>query len=218
MDTTTTIRVMLVEDHEDLRESQFHLINSSEGHVCVAAFETAESAVVALNSVKPDVVLMDINLGEGRMDGIEATRRIKQQRPDTLVVIQSLFQDDDKVLNAIRAGADGYIVKGASNDSVLEIIDRVVHHDPPMTPGVALQVLRLLRQNSAAKPRLLKGQPIPPDLQLSPIRERILEMLIDGKPYKLIADQLHMSIDAVRFHIKEIYKRLRSVEGDSPNR
>ena len=209
MNTTNMIRVMLVEDNEDLRESQFHLINSSEGYVCVAAFKEAESAMAALNSIKPDVVLVDINLGEGRMDGIEATRQIKQQQPDSLIVIQTLFQDDDKVLNAIMAGADGYIVKGASNDTVLEIIDRVVHHDPPMTPGIALKVLKLLRQNSQAKPRLLKGQPIPPDIHLSPIRERILEMLIDGKPYKRIADKLNMSIDALRYHIKEIYKRLR---------
>jgi DNA-binding NarL/FixJ family response regulator len=210
MEKSAPIRVMLVEDNEALRESQFHLIDSAEGYSCVAAFEDAESAVAVTQNVKPDVALVDIHFGSGKMDGIEATRRIKEIRPSTLIVIQTLFQDDEKVLKAIMAGADGYVVKGASNDMVLDIIRRVVSHDPPMTPGVATKVLKMLRQSQQARPRMLKGRIIPDDIRLTPIQERILEMLIQGKAYKIMADNLGMSIDALRYHVKEIYKQLRN--------
>lgn len=213
MEKNPVRRVMLVEDNQELRESQAMLFNGTEGYVCVADCENAEEALYSLRTAKPDVVIMDIDLGEGQTKkGIELTAQIKAQHPDCLVVMQTISGENDPLLESIMAGADGYILKGASNAQLIDAINKAFEGDFPLSPGLASRIMKLFRENklpSSPPTRILKGRVIPDNLQLTPIQERILNMMIEGKSRKEIAAALHMGEDALKWQIKEIYRKIR---------
>jgi DNA-binding NarL/FixJ family response regulator len=160
--------------------------------------------------VRPQVILMDIDLLPGKMNGIEAVQIIRARYPDMHVVMQTVFDDDEKILAAILAGANGYIVKSSPNDRVVDVIRAVLAGERPMSSGIAAKIYDLLRRPNEVGPRYLKGYRVRDGIKLSTVQHNILNLLIQGMPYKLIGDRLDISIDLLRYHVKEIYKKLRA--------
>ena len=154
-----------------------------------------------------DLILMDLDLPG--LNGIEATRRIKQRLPDTLVVVLTVFEEPAQILEAICAGADGYLLKRTPPRELLEQISVVVDGGAPLTAGVARTVLDLIRDRPGAPGRPETGVPLPGGPPLSQREREVLRGLVDGLAYKQVADHLHLSIDTVRTHVRGLYRKLQ---------
>jgi len=192
------IRVTIFEDNKHLRESLYYLISGTEGFACSDAFENCNDLVFQLERSLPDVVLMDIEMPG--MNGIEAVKIIKQKFPHIQILMQTVFHDDDNIFNAVCAGASGYILKTTSPEGYIEAIKDVYNGGSPMTGSVARRVLELFQHNITPKANT--------DYQLTPKEKEILQQLIKGKSYKMIADALGSSYETVRTHMKNIYAKL----------
>ena len=202
MDVVT--RLVLYEDNADLRASLSQLLSAAPGLELVGAFGTCVQAGDDTRRLRPDVVLMDIDLPG--CSGIEGVRLVKAAVPGTYVVMLTVFEDNERVLDAICAGADGYLLKKTSPARLLEAIAEVRDGGAPLTPAVARQVLRLFPQPGAAKPR--KAPDAAPAASLSTREHEILKLLVEGYSYKMIATDCFISLDTVRSHIKHIYEKL----------
>ncbi len=200
----TPIRVLIVEDIDTLRESMFQLINGAPGFVCVGALPNALDIYPQCAVVRPDVILMDINL-PGK-SGIEAVREIRHQGDQVTIVMQTIFEEDDKIFESILAGANGYILKSIPEEQLLDAIREARLGGAPMTPIIASKVLRFLREKSGTA-NAAKSQ-LPGENDLNDRQREVLELLMDGASYKMIAQNLYISMDTVRYHIKNIYKAL----------
>jgi len=192
------IKVTIFEDNKHLRESLYYLISGTEGFTCSDAFENCNDLAFQLKKSLPDVVLMDIEMPG--MNGIEAVKIIKQQFPHLQILMQTVFHDDDNIFNAVCAGASGYILKTTSPEGYIEAIKDVYAGGSPMTGSVARRVLKLFQHNITPKGNT--------DYQLTPKEKEILQQLIKGKSYKMIADALGSSYETVRTHMKNIYAKL----------
>ena len=193
------IKVTLFEDNRHLRESLTYLINGSEGLSCIGAFADCNDLLYQIKKSTPDVVLMDIEL-PGR-NGIEAVTIIKQQFPEIQVLMQTVFHDDDNIFNAICAGASGYILKTTSPAGYIEAIQDVHNGGSPMTGSIARKVLELFQKNTTP----VKTNS---DYQLTPKEKEILQQLVKGKSFKMIADAIGSTYETVRTHMKNIYAKL----------
>lgn len=193
------ITVAIFEDNYLLRDSYFQLINGTPGFTCVGAFDSAAELEFKLRRCTPDVVVMDIDMPG--INGIEAVKIIKDQFPTIHVMMQTVFEDEDKIFHAIQAGAEGYILKKTPPAKMLEAIAEVNEGGAPMTPSVASKTLKLFR--SAVGP-----SPGPAVQSLTDRQKEILEYIVHGMSYKLIAEKLFVSIDTVRYHVKNIYQIL----------
>lgn len=194
------ISVALFEDNYLLREGYYQLINGMPGFKCTGAFDNALDILFKINRSEPDVVLMDIDMPG--MNGIEAVRVIKENFPGIHIIMQTVFEDDDKIFRAIQAGAGGYILKKIPPSKILEAISEVYNGGAPMTPSIAAKTLQLFR--TGIKPL--------PDKKQAELTERqtvILECIVNGMSYKLIAEKLFISVETVRYHIKNIYEILQ---------
>ena len=192
------IKVVIFEDNENLRMSLFHLINGSAGFQCVGAFEDCTNLVQNIKDTSPDIVLMDIGLPG--ISGIEALRIIKQHFPDLKVLMQTVYEENEKIFDSILAGASGYILKNTSPSRMLEAIREIYDGGAPMSPSIATKVLKMVVQPSTAT----KSDAF----NLSDREKEILSCLVEGMSYKLIADQCFISMDTVRTHIRHIYEKL----------
>lgn len=198
------IRVLIVDDVDSLRESLFQLLNVTPGFVCVGAIPNALDILSQVAAVRPDVILMDINM-PGK-SGIEAVREIRQQGDLVTIVMQTIFEEDDKVFESILAGANGYILKSTKEEHLLNAIKEAQLGGAPMSPAIATKVLRFLREQKM--PAATEKTQIPGEEDLNERQLEVLELLIDGASYKMIAAELFISMDTVRYHIKNIYKTL----------
>lgn len=190
------IRVLTYDDSEATRTSIDALIGSSEGFVSVGSFADALLVETQLVELKPDVVLMDINMPG--MNGIEATRLIKSLNPNTKVLIQTAFDNDEHVFGSLKAGAEGYLLKSASPDKILKGIEDVYNGGAIMTPSIALRVMRFFQPIS---------KPSNP-YNLTNREKTVLELLSDGLSYKMIAANMEISYFTVNAHIRKIYEKL----------
>ena len=196
------IRVAIVEDNLYLREGLMQLINGTQGYKCVGIFADATDILHNIKRVEPHVVLMDIDL-PSKMDGVDATFQIKEAFPSIFIIIQTVFEDKSKIFQAIKAGASGYLLKNTPPAKLLEAIQDVVSGGSPMTPSIAYKALEMFRQANIPTPHDKK----PPLVsQLTERQNEILESIMKGKSYKMIADELFISIDTVKFHVKNIYE------------
>ena len=193
------IRVCIFEDNTQLRESLFILIDASDGFVCVGSFANCDNVIDKVSSVKPDVILMDIELPG--TNGIDAVRLIKLKFPESKILMETIFEDDDKVFQSICNGAEGYILKSTPPQEILDAIKEIHEGGAPMTPAIALKVMRMFKQNLSAN----KDD----SFNLSSREKEILKCLVEGMSYKLIASHCFISIDTVHGHIKNIYKKLQ---------
>ncbi len=200
----TPIKVLIVEDIKSQRESLFQLLNNTPGFVAVAALANALDVVRQIRLTKPDVVIMDINLPS--KNGIEAVREIRAAGETVSIVMQTIFEEDDKVFESILAGANGYILKSTPENRLLEAIREAKLGGAPMNPSIATKVLRFLRDQPP--PPKNEPQNLPGEDELSDRQREVLELLMDGASYKMIADEMFISMDTVRFHIKNIYRIL----------
>jgi DNA-binding NarL/FixJ family response regulator len=147
----------------------------------------------------PQVILMDIEMDE--MNGIEATRKVKELNPAVKIIMLTVFEDDDKVLNAIKAGADGYLIKDEKKERIIECIHDVMNGGSYMSPSVAIKTLKYLQKNYIPK-EAMPGNP------LSQREQEILQLIIEGFSYMDIAAKLFISMATVKSHIYHIYEKL----------
>jgi DNA-binding NarL/FixJ family response regulator len=192
------IRVTIFEDNSSLRHGLYQLINGSDGFQCVGAFEDCLDLLRNIEDTKPNVVLMDIEMPG--INGIEAVRMLREKCPDLKVLMQTIFEDNEKIFQSILAGASGYILKSTSPSRFLDFIKETYEGGAPMSPSVATKVMKMVvEQSPAAKPN---------NFNLSEREKEILSCLVKGMSYKLIADACFISIDTVRGHIRNIYEKL----------
>src|SRR5450432_2654270 len=194
------IKVAIFEDNYLLRDGYFQLINGMPGFTCVGAYDNASDVLFKITRSEPEVVLMDIDMPG--ISGIEAVRIIKEHFPGIHIIMQTVFEDDDKIFRAIQAGANGYILKKIPPSKILEAIREVHSGGAPMTPSIAAKTLQLFRSG-------LKPLPHKKQAQLNERQTAILECIVNGMSYKLIAEKLFISVETVRYHVKNIYEILQ---------
>lgn len=196
------IRVSVFDDNKDLLEGVRLLLEHSDRFFLAGTHVHARNAVPDISKDKPDVVVMDIQMPG--VSGIEAIRDVKQSFPNLPILVQTVFEDDDKVFAAICSGASGYILKGSS-ENLLQAITEVHAGGSPMSPSIARKVIQLFQQ---------KFVQIQPDYQPLTTREKeILTCLVMGNSYKMIAGRCSISIHTVHSHIKKIYDKLHVNSG-----
>lgn len=194
------IKVCLIEDHKQLRESLGLLIENTAGLQLVGVFSNANNVENDVQQCQPDVVLLDIQMPG--LSGIDAISLIRKTRPQVKIVMQTVFEDEDKIFASVCAGASGYILKNTSPDKYIEAIKDAYNGGAPMTGMIAAKVLKMFRQQQPATGTVSEDQ------QLSEREKEILQHLVAGLSYKMIADQCNISYDTVRFHMKNIYSKL----------
>lgn len=192
------LKVAIVEDTRETRESLALLINGSPGLQCVAAFATAEKALSQFPSLKPEVVLMDIGLPG--MSGVDCIQRLKTELPSTQIIMLTVFEDAERIFQSLAAGAVGYIVKKTPAAKLLEAIVDAHQGGAPMSSQIARQVVEAFKKpapNTEA------------NANLAPRELQVLELLAQGHLYKEIADRLGIAISTVRVYIRSIYEKLQ---------
>jgi DNA-binding NarL/FixJ family response regulator len=193
----TPIRVSLVEDDEDVRDNIVGYLNAARGFLCMSAYASGEEALERLPVDQPDVVLMDINLGG--MSGIECVRRLKPRLPNSQIVMLTVFEDAERIFNALAAGASGYLLKRMPPAQLLAAVSDVCAGGAPMSASIARKVVQSFQ---ATRPSGGK------DAELSAREREVLNGLAEGFVYKQIADQLGVSIHTLRNYIRRIYEKL----------
>jgi DNA-binding NarL/FixJ family response regulator len=195
------VQVVVVDDDAGYRETLELLFSSAPGYALAGAFTSPPPALEAAREHGDDwdVVFMDVDMPE--MDGVEATRRLKEVQPDLKVVILTVFEDPSVILQAICAGADGYLLKKSSDLDLLAQVELIHGGGAPLTGGVARTLLDLLRDRVPKSRR--------PSVKLSPREEAVLGLLVEGNSYKQIAAELSISIDTVRSYIRGLYRKLQ---------
>jgi DNA-binding NarL/FixJ family response regulator len=196
------IKVAVFDDNKPRRELLQMLIDSTAEMQCTGAFEDCRNVLKNIMQHIPDVVLMDIDMPH--IDGIEGLQLIRKQFPEIKILMQTVFEDDEKIFAAIRAGADGYILKKTPPAKLIDAINEVVSGGAPMTPTVARQVLQLF--NAGNKKAVT-------DFNLTGREHEILSMLVQGLSYKMIADKCNVSYSTVNSHITHIYEKLHVKSG-----
>ena len=191
------ITVAIVEDDAGIRDGLEWLVKSAPEFSCVASCKNAEEAMRLLPKAAPQVILMDINLPD--KSGIECTAQIKELLPSTQVVMITVYDDDEKVFNALRAGASGYVLKRTPPKKILQAIREVHAGGVPMSSEIARKLLGVFREPAPAPP---------PEQNLSPREQQVLELLSRGCANKEIAEKLSLSIETVTWHLKHIYSKL----------
>ncbi len=192
------ITVAIFDDNRNLREGLFQLIDGSEGFKCVGAFANCDHLLKNLRDSGPDVVLMDIEMPG--LSGIEAVKILKENMPEIKVLMETVFEDNNKIFSSICNGAEGYILKNTPPALILSAIKEIYEGGAPMTPSVASKVLKMFKQSSSSSNE---------SFDLTDREKEILKSLVEGMSYKMIASTLFISIDTVSGHIKNIYKKLQ---------
>ena len=192
------IKVAIFEDNKKLRESLEQLVNNAEGMYCTGAFSDANKLLRNMQSANPDVVMMDINMPG--TSGIEAVQQIKEKYPNMQILMQTVFEENDKIFAAICAGASGYMLKKTAPQKMIEAIRETHLGGAPMTASVAVKVLQMFRSQSSADKKEY--------IDLSEREKEILALLVKGKSYKTIAAECFVSIDTVKTHVRHIYEKL----------
>ena len=192
------IKVAIIEDQRDIRECLTFLINGTEGYSCTGSFRTMEEALDKIGHQLPDVVLSDIGLPG--MDGIEGARILKERYPDLLLLMLTVYDDDERIFDAMCAGASGYLLKKTPPARLIESLREAVHGGAPMSPEVARRVIALFRE---IRP------PERADYQLTPHETRLLKLFVEGHNYKTAAAELGVSVNTVNFHVRSIYEKLQ---------
>lgn len=194
----TTARVAIVEDRPEIREGLSLLLERAEGYEVARAWGSAEEALPPLLADPPSAVLMD--LGLPGMDGIEAIRLLHAKHPGLPILVLSVYDDDQRIFEALCAGAVGYLLKKTPRERLLAAIDDALGGGSPISPEIARKVVTLFRE---FRP------PAAADYDLTPHDQRLLRLLADGHHYKTVADRLGVSVSTVGYHLQNIYRKLQ---------
>ena len=191
------ISISIVEDNEKLRGTLARVLNRADGFRCVSQYPSAEDALKDLPNVKPDLVLMDINLPG--MNGVECVRQLKKILPQIQVMMLTVYEDTDNIFDALSAGASGYLLKRTTGPELLDAIREVQRGGSPMTTHIARKVVQSFQKNAPAQPAE----------NLSEREQQVLDLLSKGLMYKEIADKLQISYETVHTYIRRIYEKLQ---------
>lgn len=193
------ITVGIVEDNHDIRKALEEIVEMAPGFKLICSCVNGEDALVQLPAFEPEVTLMDINLGG--IDGIEVVRKVKLLRPDMLFMMCTVYEEDEKIFEALTAGASGYIIKKTTPARLIDAIKELYEGGAPMSSQIARKVVLAFQQKPAA---VTDGS-----LDILTKRElEILEMLANGLVYKEITDKLYISTETVRKHVYNVYNKL----------
>jgi DNA-binding NarL/FixJ family response regulator len=189
--------VAIVEDNSDFRATLAQYLNQAPGHRCVCACGSSEEALRQIPRLLPDVVLMDIHLPN--MSGVDCTRRLKELCPSLQILILTVYEDNERIFGALKAGAGGYLLKRADPADILRAIQEVRQGGAPMSSQIARRVVQSFREQNQGAAQLES---------LSQREEEILQQLSKGYSTKEIADHLSVSVNTVRTHLQHIYEKL----------
>ena len=189
--------VAIVEDNRDFRTTLAHYLDEAPGYRCVCACSTSEEALQKMPRLLPEVVLMDIHLPN--MSGIECTRRLKALCPGLQILMLTVYEDNERIFNALKAGAGGYLLKRADPADILHAIQEVKQGGAPMSSQIARRVVQSFREAANDQQKVEA---------LSDREEEILQHLSKGYSTKEIADRLSVSVNTVRTHLQHIYHKL----------
>jgi len=192
------IKVAIIEDRRDIREGLAVLVNGTEGYRCTGAFRSMESALEDIGRDLPHLALVDIGLPG--MSGIEGIRILGDRYPGLLMLVLSVYNDDERIFDALCAGACGYLLKNTPPARLLASLEEAVMGGSPMSPQIARRVVTLFRDTRP---------PETPDSQLTPHETRLLKLLVEGHSYKSAAKELRVSVHAISFHMRSIYDKLQ---------
>jgi DNA-binding NarL/FixJ family response regulator len=198
MPVADIIKVAIIEDLPVLRDGLAFLINSTDGFRCTGSFASVEQALATIDDDLPQVVLVDIGLPG--MSGIEGIRLLKQRWPDMLLITLTVYEDDQKIFDALCAGASGYLLKRTPPARLVDSLKEVVDGGAPMSPEVAKRVVSLFKN---IRP------PDRADHNLTPHELRLLKMLVEGHSYKTAAAELGSSVNTIGTHMQSIYRKLQ---------
>lgn len=193
----SSIKVAIVEDLDEVREGLVKFINNDPDFEVMDAFSNAEEAVISLCDLQPDIVIMDINLPG--MSGIECIRSLKDKCPETQFLMFTVYENDEKVFEALKAGASGYLLKKTAPSKIIECLKELYNGGSPMSSNIARKLVTNFQ---------LKEDPRLASLLLSARENEILELLSRGLLYKEIGDKLSIATGTVRQHIHKIYEKL----------
>ncbi len=196
--TARVIKVAIVEDQREIREGLGFLINSTDGYRCVGTYGSMEEALKRLGDDLPDVVLMDIGLPG--MNGITGIRILKERWASVLIVMLTVYEDNEQIFDALCAGASGYMLKKTPPAKLIESLKDVLDGGAPMSPEVASRVIKMFQ---AIHP------PDRVDYHLTPHEIRLLKLLVEGHSYKTAATELRSSVNTIGFHMRSIYRKLQ---------
>ena len=191
------IKVAVVEDNKTVREGFETLLNRTSGFQCVCTCGTVAEALKKIPKAAPDVVLMDIQLPDST--GVECTAKLKEQMPSVHIVIVTVYEDSERIFQALRAGACGYLLKRAQPEKVIEAVKEAKEGGVPMTPEIARKVIGQFRGQAAATSEINN---------LTDREREVLELVMHGHANKAIADRLGVTVAAVKWHLQHIYEKL----------
>lgn len=188
------INIIIIEDNKYMREG-WRTILDFESNLCVIAeYESCEDAFEDSQLVKADIILLDIQLPG--INGIEGVKVIKEKHPDVAVLMVTIHDDDERIFKALKNGAIGYLSKKISPDELIEAVEIANHGGSPMSPNIARKVINSFHNSRST------------DIELSEAETKILQLLAEGASYKGISKEVYLSVDGVRYHIRNIYNKL----------
>lgn len=195
------ISVVVFEDNIPRKDLLKLLLDNSIGFLCLGIYEDCRNVIDIIATKKPDIVLMDINMPF--VNGIDGLKLIKAKFPNQKVVIQTIFEEDEKIFDAVKAGADGYVLKKTHPEKFLDAISEIHNGGIVLTPLIARKVISFFNDQKVSNDKFGLT-----------IREKdILKLLVDGYSYKMIADSCNVSYATVNTHLKNIYKKLQVSSG-----
>jgi DNA-binding NarL/FixJ family response regulator len=196
-----SLRIAIFDDNKNIRESIKMLLDTVPDFEVVGSYSHVLDCVDDVKQCRPDVVLMDIEMPG--MTGIEAVKQIKKELPQIQVLMQTVFEDDDRVFDSICSGASGYILKNFLNTKLIDSITELQYGGSPMSPSIARKVLNKMQQI----PQFVRPEEAP-NYDLTPREKEVLSCIVEGLAYKMIAVKLTISYETVRSHVKKIYEKL----------
>jgi DNA-binding NarL/FixJ family response regulator len=193
------IKVAIIEDQEQIRAGLAALISGTQGFTCTGPWASVEQALAGLECAEPDIVLVDIGLPG--ISGIEGIGMLKERRPRLTLLVLTVYEDEERIFGALCAGACGYLLKGTPPARLMESLSEALAGGAPMSPQIARRVIQYFQS-----PR-----PVPSSFahDLTPHEIRILGLLVDGYHYQAAADELGVTVNTIRFHLRRIYEKLQ---------
>ncbi|MEO7299681.1 MAG: response regulator transcription factor [Verrucomicrobiota bacterium] len=195
--STNCINVCIVEDDAGLRESICNFIEGTSGFKCLGAYASGEEALIGIPRLKPEIVLMDINLPG--INGIECVRKLKAIIPNIQTMMLTVYENSDRIFEALAAGACGYLLKSTPPEKLLEAIQEIRNGGSPMSSHIARKVVQAFQPATRKTPMIE---------HLSPREQQVLELLSKGCAYKQIAGEMELSMGTIRTYIRRIYEKL----------
>jgi DNA-binding NarL/FixJ family response regulator len=199
MGSPTPIKVAIIEDQEKIRVGLAALIEGTEGFACTGTWASMEEALAGLDAAEPDIALVDIGLPG--ISGIEGIGMLKERRPTLPLLVLTVYEDEERIFGALCAGAGGYLLKGTPPARLMESLSEALAGGAPMSPQIARRVIEHFQS-----PRQLPSSPAD---DLTPHENRILRLLVEGHHYQTAADELGVTVNTIRFHLRRIYEKLQ---------